>query len=158
MKSSGLIWDLNMLCTKYSRWHRWTARYYSWEKQARAKTWLPIRFIIHPPAARARLQESEETDDLDEVISRHIRRVLSMTKGKVNGPDGAAFFLGINPSTLRNRMKKLGIDYGRKSKSWPSGYKRWRCDQLNLSNWLIEKPFEPFSWMYPPLFINITAR
>jgi DNA-binding protein Fis len=40
-----------------------------------------------------------------------------MTKGKVNGPDGAAFFLGINPSTLRNRMKKLGIDYGRKSKS-----------------------------------------
>ena len=60
---------------------------------------------------------SEETDNLDEVISRHIRRVLSKTKGKVNGPDGATAFLGINPSTLRNRMKKLGIDYGRKSKS-----------------------------------------
>ena len=28
-------------------------------------------------------------------------RVLSKTKGKVNGPDGAAAFLGINPSTLR---------------------------------------------------------
>ena len=61
--------------------------------------------------------QSEETDNLDELISRHIRRVLSKTKGKVNGPDGAAAFLGINPSTLRNRMKKLGIDYGRKSKS-----------------------------------------
>lgn len=61
--------------------------------------------------------QSEETDSLDEVISRHIRRVLSKTKGKVNGPDGAAAFLGINPSTLRNRMKKLVIDYGRKSKS-----------------------------------------
>ncbi len=61
--------------------------------------------------------QSEETDNLDEVISRHIHRVLSKTKGKVNGPDGAAAFLGINPSTLRNRMKKLGIDYGRKSKS-----------------------------------------
>jgi transcriptional regulator with GAF, ATPase, and Fis domain len=57
-----------------------------------------------------------ETSNLDEVISRHIRRVLSKTKGKINGRDGAAAFLGINPSTLRNRMKKLGIDYGRKGK------------------------------------------
>jgi transcriptional regulator with GAF, ATPase, and Fis domain len=61
--------------------------------------------------------QSEETDNLDEVITRHIRRILSKTKGKVHGADGAAAFLGINPSTLRNRMKKLGIDYGRKSKS-----------------------------------------
>jgi transcriptional regulator with PAS, ATPase and Fis domain len=59
----------------------------------------------------------EEDGKLDQVISRHIRRVLSRTKGKVNGPDGAAAVLGINPSTLRNRMKKLGIDYGRKSES-----------------------------------------
>lgn len=55
-----------------------------------------------------------ETDNLNEVITRHIRRVLSKTNRKVNGPDGAAALLGINPSTLRNRMKKLGIDYGRK--------------------------------------------
>jgi formate hydrogenlyase transcriptional activator len=61
--------------------------------------------------------QMEETDNLDEAVSRLIRRVLSETKGKVNGPDGAAALLGINPSTLRNRMKKLGIDYGRKSKS-----------------------------------------
>ena len=58
----------------------------------------------------------EETDNLDKVVSRHIRRVLLKTQGKVHGPDGAAAVLGINPSTLRNRMKKLGIDYGRKSK------------------------------------------
>jgi transcriptional regulator with GAF, ATPase, and Fis domain len=58
----------------------------------------------------------EETDTLDDIISHHIRLVLSKTKGKVNGPDGAAAYLGINPSTLRNRMKKLGIDYGRKIK------------------------------------------
>ncbi|THB76449.1 MAG: AAA family ATPase [Desulfobulbaceae bacterium] len=50
---------------------------------------------------------------LDEVTARHIKRVLGMTKGKVNGSDGAAAMLGINPSTLRNRMKKLGIPYGR---------------------------------------------
>jgi len=58
-------------------------------------------------------EQNEETSNLDEVISRHIRRVLSKTKGKINGSDGAAAFLGINPSTLRNRMNKLGIPYGR---------------------------------------------
>jgi transcriptional regulator with GAF, ATPase, and Fis domain len=60
--------------------------------------------------------QTEDKDNLDKIISQHIRRVLSKTKGKVHGPDGAAAVLGINPSTLRNRMKKLGIVYGRKSK------------------------------------------
>jgi transcriptional regulator with GAF, ATPase, and Fis domain len=57
----------------------------------------------------------EETDNLDEVTSRHIRRVLAKTNGRVNGADGAAALLGINPSTLRNRMKKLRVPFGRKS-------------------------------------------
>ena len=52
---------------------------------------------------------------LDEAMSQHIRRVLVMTKGKVHGKGGAAEVLGINPSTLRNRMNQLGIPYGRKS-------------------------------------------
>jgi len=73
--------------------------------------------LKHPRKTLEMREHSEETDTIDEVLSRHIRRVLSRTKGKVNGPDGAAALLGINPSTLRNRMKKLGIDYGRRSKS-----------------------------------------
>jgi transcriptional regulator with GAF, ATPase, and Fis domain len=52
---------------------------------------------------------------LDEAISRHIRRVLEMTKGKVHGKGGAAEVLGINPSTLRNRMNQLRIPYGRRA-------------------------------------------
>ncbi len=52
---------------------------------------------------------------LDEVMSRHIRRALELTNGKVHGKGGAAEVLGINPSTLRNRMNQLGIPYGRKS-------------------------------------------
>ena len=52
--------------------------------------------------------------NLDEVMSQHIRRVLEMTKGKVHGKGGAAEVLGINPSTLRNRMNQLGIPYGRR--------------------------------------------
>ena len=51
--------------------------------------------------------------DLDEIISRHIRKVLGKTNGRVHGKDGAAKLMGINPSTLRNRMNKLGIPYGR---------------------------------------------
>jgi transcriptional regulator with GAF, ATPase, and Fis domain len=51
---------------------------------------------------------------LDEVTSQHIRRVLEITKGKVHGKGGAAEVLGINPSTLRNRMNQLGIPYGRR--------------------------------------------
>lgn len=54
---------------------------------------------------------------LDEVVSRHIRKVLSKTKGKVHGHDGAAELLGINPSTLRNRMSKLGIKYEREGRT-----------------------------------------
>lgn len=57
--------------------------------------------------------EIDEPDNLDEMNSRHIRRVLSKTNGKVDGPDGAAALLGINASMLRNRMKKMGIEFGR---------------------------------------------
>ncbi|MCE5263757.1 MAG: sigma 54-interacting transcriptional regulator [Deltaproteobacteria bacterium] len=55
------------------------------------------------------------TLSLDAVGANHIRRVLKMAGGVVHGPGGAAALLGINPSTLRSRMKKLGISYGRKS-------------------------------------------
>ncbi|MFC1651219.1 sigma 54-interacting transcriptional regulator [Candidatus Latescibacterota bacterium] len=52
-----------------------------------------------------------ETYNLDEINARHIRRVLSITNGQINGPEGAAELLGINANTLRNRMNKLGINY-----------------------------------------------
>jgi len=51
---------------------------------------------------------------LDEILSHHIRRVLKMTDGRVGGEGGAADLLQINPSTLRKRMKKLHIPFGRK--------------------------------------------
>ena len=50
-----------------------------------------------------------EPADLDEAMALHIGKVLAFTKGKIYGPGGAAQFLGINPSTLRSRMRKLGI-------------------------------------------------
>ncbi len=54
---------------------------------------------------------------LDDVIARHIRQVLRITGGKVGGVRGAAEILAINPSTLRKRMRKLGIPFGRKARS-----------------------------------------
>jgi len=46
---------------------------------------------------------------LDEAMRRHIEAALVYTKGRVQGPHGAARLLDINPHTLRARMRKLGI-------------------------------------------------
>ena len=46
---------------------------------------------------------------LDENERAHIRRALVACGGRINGAKGAAAVLGINPNTLRSRMKKLGI-------------------------------------------------
>ena len=46
---------------------------------------------------------------LDEMTSRHIHRALSLCNGKIYGHRGAANLLKVNPSTLRHRMRKLGI-------------------------------------------------
>ena len=57
-----------------------------------------------------------ESLTLDTAISRHVRGVLEMTGGRVEGRDGAAELLGVNPGTLRHRMRKLGIPFGRMAK------------------------------------------
>jgi len=36
--------------------------------------------------------------------------VLKETRGRISGPNGAALRLGVKRSTLRDRMKKLGIN------------------------------------------------
>jgi formate hydrogenlyase transcriptional activator len=52
---------------------------------------------------------------LDEVDAQHLRRVLASTGGRVEGPHGAAKVLDLKPNTLRYKLKKLGIPYGRKA-------------------------------------------
>jgi transcriptional regulator with GAF, ATPase, and Fis domain len=46
---------------------------------------------------------------LEEVERRHIESVLLQTNWMIEGARGAAKILGMNPSTLRSRMQKLGI-------------------------------------------------
>jgi transcriptional regulator with GAF, ATPase, and Fis domain len=50
---------------------------------------------------------------LDEAMANHIQMVLKLAKGKIQGPGGAAEILFINPNTLRKRMRKLRIKFGR---------------------------------------------
>jgi hydrogenase-4 transcriptional activator len=44
-------------------------------------------------------------------MARHIESALRRTRGRVEGPEGAAALLGINPHTLRARMRKLGVQW-----------------------------------------------
>lgn len=62
------------------------------------------------------LKIDAQVTPLDDVVRHHIMQTLQKTRGKINGPDGAASFLGVHPNTLRNRMNKLGIEYGRSLK------------------------------------------
>jgi len=51
---------------------------------------------------------------LDQAVSQHILQALEATGGRVGGEKGAAKLLKMNPSTLRTKMRKLGIPFGRK--------------------------------------------
>jgi transcriptional regulator with GAF, ATPase, and Fis domain len=57
--------------------------------------------------------EADESLNIDYVNARHMRKVLKATRGRINGPNGAAEILGLHPSTLRHRLKRLGIAHGR---------------------------------------------
>jgi len=46
---------------------------------------------------------------LDAVERDHIAAVLQQTGWRIDGPDGAARLLDLKPSTLRSRIRKLGI-------------------------------------------------
>lgn len=60
---------------------------------------IPQRLRSRPP----------ENNTLEEVERQHIMITLTSCQWKIEGKGGAAERLGIHPSTLRSRMKKLGI-------------------------------------------------
>jgi hydrogenase-4 transcriptional activator len=60
---------------------------------------------------RTPVGEDEEIVTLERAMARHIERALRRTGGQIEGTDGAARLLDINPHTLRARMRKLGIDW-----------------------------------------------
>jgi transcriptional regulator with GAF, ATPase, and Fis domain len=69
-----------------------------------------------PGTTNVQTISQSETLKLDDVTREHILYVLKKTNGKIHGPGGAAQILDINASTLRNRMRNLGINYSRYNK------------------------------------------
>jgi len=69
-----------------------------------------------PPSRHLEPLAADASMALDRVISNHIGRVLQLCAGRVEGEHGAARLLAVKPPTLRKRMQKLGIPFGRKAK------------------------------------------
>ena len=70
------------------------------------------RADVASPDGEAR-EEAEMRRDWptrDEHERRYLARVLHHTHGRIEGRDGAARLLDLEPSTLRSRMKRLGVD------------------------------------------------
>jgi hydrogenase-4 transcriptional activator len=68
----------------------------------------------HPAKAVGKVAGATDgVGPLDSAIRQHIESALAVTFGRVEGPQGAARLLKVNPHTLRARMRKLGIDWGR---------------------------------------------
>jgi len=69
----------------------------------------------HAPSA----PQTDGFTGFDEAVSGYILRVLRGTNGKILGEKGAARLLDINPSTLRKKIKKLGITFDRNKADTP---------------------------------------
>ena len=66
---------------------------------------------IQDPARAGGVAPGPAGDTLDAAIRAQIESALARCLGRIEGPFGAARVLGVNPHTLRARMRKLGIDW-----------------------------------------------
>ena len=89
------------------------------EAWAAAEDWKAARAWPAPKVDGAQLHPMRlfEERSLEQVGKNYILRILEQTGWRVEGPRGAAMILGLNPSTLRSRMQKLGIRRPGRSKA-----------------------------------------
>ena len=95
-----------------------TLQNYHWPGNVRELENVIERAVINSSGPKLRLADELKTPHKDlstsqktlEAVERdHIIRVLEQTHWKVSGKNGASEILGLNVSTLRGRMRKLGI-------------------------------------------------
>lgn len=89
---------------------------YSWPGNVRELKNVIERGMILSSDATLRIDRLEVENEtsmqsilLKQVEREHILKVLKSTGWRVSGKNGAAEVLGLKESTLRSRMKKLGI-------------------------------------------------
>jgi formate hydrogenlyase transcriptional activator len=93
---------------------------YEWPGNVRELENVLERAIITTPDSTLRLLDPLTSETLDaqpaasssmlvDVERAYILRVLNATAWRIEGPRGAAMALGLKPSTLRSRMRKLGV-------------------------------------------------
>ncbi len=90
--------------------------HYSWPGNVRELRNTIERAMILCQGGRLEIQipkNLEEVDSssltLEEMESKYIRETLQKTGGRIKGPGGAAELLGLKPTTLYSKMKKLGV-------------------------------------------------
>ena len=89
--------------------------HYGWPGNVRELQNVIERALILSPGPVLRLEESlaaparPTPDRLDEIERKHILGMLDRCGWRINGDGNAAAVLGLEPSTLRSRMQKLGI-------------------------------------------------
>ena len=94
-------------------------REHSWPGNVRELEHVIERAVITSPGPVLRFvdrleREAPETGEeslkgLEGMERDHILKILQKTGWKINGEGGAASVLGLHPSTLRSRIKKLGL-------------------------------------------------
>jgi transcriptional regulator with GAF, ATPase, and Fis domain len=67
------------------------------------------RLFQPEPSSAAAAPATPTAASLEDVERAHIRQVLHEVRWKIEGDTGAARILGLKPSTLRARLRKLGI-------------------------------------------------
>jgi transcriptional regulator with GAF, ATPase, and Fis domain len=93
---------------------------YGWPGNVRELENIIERAVINSPHSSLQLLDKlegpesltrniSERPTFDEMARNYIVQILEETRGRVEGPNGAAAILGIHPSTLRGRMRKMGI-------------------------------------------------
>jgi formate hydrogenlyase transcriptional activator len=91
---------------------------HSWPGNVRELANVIERAVIHAKGSVLQLVDHFEiaveaepfsTKTLGEIEREYIMETLEHTGWRIEGPSGAANILGLNPSTLRTRMLKLGI-------------------------------------------------